>query len=98
MELITPSIESASQPVGLDQDLGEVSTPHRKNPLQEAEMGILPFKTETISLQTFPQKAEFLLHLLHWNLRLPLERCVGFGDEGGDTHIDVRVKLLFLSQ
>ena len=97
MELVTPPIESASQPIGLDQDLGEGSIPHRKDPFQEAEMRILPFKAEMISLQTLPQKAEFLLHLLQWNLRLPLERRVGFRDKGGDTHIDVRVKLLPLS-
>jgi hypothetical protein len=50
MELVTPTVKSTSQPMRLDQDPREISIPHRKDSFQEAEMRILPFEPEGISL------------------------------------------------
>jgi len=46
-------------------------------------MGILPLEMQPVPLRLLPEQLQPLLHLLQWDLRLPLKRSMRFGDEGG---------------
>jgi hypothetical protein len=66
--------------------------------LPKTERGILPFKTETVSLDPVPKEMEFFPHFLQSDLGFPLERGVGLGNEGGHADTQVGTDPLFRSQ